>query len=564
MKLLIMSDNEANELYSSIEAGSIGYYPNVVLDKSDYDLIKNNVDKTNILALITNVTGIGKLFFASLSKIEKVGEKYTLTYITSHVINNEDEITSFNSAFPYAFKDEGSAKLSTSKELIKIVNYFNMDQLDVKRTLACDVKEIIINTDAYRLQSAKTEVYKKDIEDGVHSRLSHTVRVNHIANMIAKRIRKNINLDIDYNLIECISMSLNIGHTPYGNVGETVIGEILRGETELIPNIDRIGFKFFKHNLQSARMLEKVEPVSSKQSGCIDLDIITGVIAHTRFNFTGAYYNNPTLINEYLHKYYVNCENIIGEYATLIGNTLIPRTLEAQIVIAADSIAQKTYDVELAIRGGSVEQTEIITRLKLLSEVTGEYFEYEFNNRNDRYYSSRQISSYMVNYLVDSVCEAFKFDLYNKNDSKIENYIDFSEPGRILLDMIDNYFQSKLLLSRKVRLYDHQSKLVIKEIFINLYNDINLLPDFHKNRIIEEFQKEKIKDISMLLAFISFEDGKRYLDNILYSDVTKIRNRVEQDLIIRKREIIIQVIIDYIVYLSDYEAKSLHKYLVYS
>lgn len=564
MNLLIISDNDSNELYSSIETGSIGYYPNVFLNKVDYDTIKNNVSNTNIMALITNEKGLGKLLFASLSKVNKDGDKYDLTYITSHVVDSKEEIENFNRAFPYAFKAEKSAQLSTSKELIQIVNFFDDRDLSNERSFAKDVKAVIMNTDAYRLQSSKTEVYKKNFEDGVHTRLSHSIRVNHISNMIAKKVQKTVDVEIDFTLIESISMALNIGHTPYGNVGEKVISEILHGKIDVIPNIDILGLKYFKHNLQSARMLERVEAVSSRKENCIDLDVIAGIIAHTRLNFDGVTYNNPKLVNEYLSKYYINYDNLVGEYALLDGNSLVPKTLEGQIVIVADEIAQKTYDVELAIRSETVEKNEIITRLKLLSEVTGEYFEYEFNSRNDRYYSSRQISSYMVDYLVESVCESFKFERFKNKKFNIENYIGFSETGLIILDMIDNYFQSKLLLSRKVRLYDHKSRQIIKDIFTEIYHDINLLPAFHKNRIIEEFHKEGIKDINILLCFISFEDGKRYLDHILYSDVRKVKNRVEQDLLIRKREIIIQAIIDYIVYLSDNDAKSLHKYLVFN
>lgn len=562
MKLLIISDNDSNELYSSIETDSIGYLPNIFLDKIDYDIISNNLSNINILAFITNEKGIGKLFFASLHKVEKSSKSFDLTYKILHVIEDKSEISNFNRAFPYAFKEENSAKLSNSEELIQIVKFFNPIDNSKKRITALDIKSVIMNTDAYRLQSSKTEVYKKSYEDGVHTRLSHSIRVSHISSLIAKRLEETLDLKLNYNLIDNISMGLNIGHTPYGNVGEKVIGEILNGSIDIIPNVDVLGLKYFKHNLQSARMLERVESITSRQNNFVDLDVIAGIIAHTRLNFDKDMYNNSEKVNKYLSKYYISYDKLIGKYAILKENQLIPRTLEAQIVIVADEIAQKSYDVELAIRSESVDKNKIITRLKLLSELTGEYLECDFNNRNDRYYASRQISSHIVKYLIESACDSVRFEKINKGN--IESYINFSETGTNILEMLDNYFQSKLLLSRKVRLYDHKSRQIIKDIFTEVYNDINLLPSFHKNRIIEEFYKEGIKDINILLCFISFEDGIKYLDNILYSDIRKVRNKHEQELLIRKREIIIQAIIDYIVYLSDNDAKSLHEYLMFN
>ncbi len=561
MNLLIISDNDSNQLYNSIESGSIGYYPNVKLDDLDYSRIVNNVSKIKIIALITNAKGLGKLLFASLSKIEKNNNAYDLTYIISHVVSSEIEISNFNRAFPYAFKEEKSAKLSNSKELIKIFNFFD-DSDDKKcRKVSNDMKSIIINCDSFRLLSAKAEVFRKENEDGVHSRLSHCVRVKYIADKIANQLEESGALKIDYDLIDNITLASNIGHTPYGIVGEQVIGEILQGKYDYIPNIDMIGLKYFRHSIQSARMLERVEPVASKNN-CIDLSVIAGIIAHTKLNFDANMYNNEAAINKYLAKYFINYKNLLGEYAIVSQNNLIPKSLEAQIVIVADEIASKTYDLELAIRGDIVESNEITTRLKLLSEVTGEEFEYDFTTHNSRYYTSRKVSQYIVDYLIESACDSFKFEKY-RSSNKIENYIGFSEPGIIVLEMINNYFQSKLLLSRKVRLHDHKSRQIINDIFREIYNDINLLPNFHRNRVVEEFYNEGLKDINILLCFISFNDGRKYLNDILYSDIKLVRNKQEQLKLIRKREIIIQAIIDYIVCLSDNDAQALHESLVH-
>ncbi|MFV0498938.1 MAG: hypothetical protein ACK5NF_02765, partial [Bacilli bacterium] len=103
MRLLIISDNDSNKLYNSIETGSIGYYSNIFLDDIDYSLIINNMKNISILAYINDDNGVRKLFFANLKKVEKNGDNYNLTYIILHVVANLQDINNFVHAFPYAF-----------------------------------------------------------------------------------------------------------------------------------------------------------------------------------------------------------------------------------------------------------------------------------------------------------------------------------------------------------------------------------------------------------------------------------------------------------------------------
>ncbi len=564
MNLLILSDNHLNALYSEIEEGSIGYYPNLTLHINDYNVISTSVDSTYILALITNDEGLSKLFSAKLFKLEKRDGNYKLSYVVKNVISNSDDIYVFNKVFPYAFKDENNAKLSQSKELIKIVRYLSDSEEMYNRISIFDTKSLIINSDAFRLQGSKTQVYKKSFEEGVHSKLSHSIRVCHIAKCIASKIEQTCNINLKFDLLENISMALNIGEAPFGFVAEQTINEILSGEDSVICNSELMGFNYFKHNLQSARILERVDPVCMENAKYIDLDVISGIIGHSSLKGANKIFKTTEQFNEFLKKFYINHDNFIGSYAAIEDSIIIPRTLEAQIVRYANEIAEKAYDVELSIRGSLVDNTEIETRLKLLSEVTGHYFECDFNDQNERYYTSRVVSDYIENFLIDSVCSSFKFEVYKNRETQIASYLDFSESGKIVLSVIDNYFQSKLLLSRKVRLFDHNARQMISNIFNELYYDVNLLPQFYKNQIMKEFKNSNIKDINIVLCFISLEDGQKYLNNILYSDLKKIRNKQEQALMIRKREIIIQVIIDYITSLSDAEAIKLNDDLMHN
>ncbi len=558
MNLLILSDNHLNALYSKITEGSIGYYPNLSLNSDDYNAIKNSVENTFILALITNDEGLNKLFCAKLFEIERTNKCFKLSYVVKSVIDNSSDINIFNKVFPYAFKNENNAKLSKSKELIKIVRYLSESEELYNRFSILGTKSLIINSDAFRLQGSKTQVYKKEFNEGVHSKLSHSIRVGYIAKQIASKITQCCDISLRNDLIENISMAINIGEIPFGYVSENIINDILCGNIEIIPNCNLLDFKYFKHNLQSARILERIDPVCVQNSNYIDIDVIAGLIAHSSLKNSGNIIKNEQDFNDYLYKFYINECDFFGKYAVLQGEVVIPRTLEAQIVCFANEIAEKTYDVELSIRGSLVDNSEIETRLKLLSEVTGKYFECDFSDQNERYYTSRVVSDYIENFLIDCVSNSFRFEIYKDNLDKIDSLLDFSNSGKIVLDVIDNYFQSKLLLSRKVRLFDNSAKQMITTIFKEIYNDIHLLPQFYKNQIMHEFKFSGIKDINIVLCFISLDDGEKYLSSILYDDISKIKNKKQQAIVVRKREIIIQVIIDYITSLSDNEALKLY------
>lgn len=558
MKLLIISDNHLNAMYSDIEEGSIGYYPNLSLLPNDYTAIENSMDSTYILALITNDLGISKLFCAKLFKLEEVDGKYKLSYVVNNVIDDSEDIKVFNKVFPYAFKAENNAKLTKSRELVRLVRFLVDSDEMYNRISIQDTKSLIINSDAFRLQGSKTQVFKKDFEEGVHSKLSHSVRVNYIARCIATKLEEKCGINLRFDLLENISMALNIGEVPFGYVGEQTINDILQGEIDIIPNLNLISLKYFKHNLQSARILERVDPVCRANSSYIDLDVIAGIITHSKLNIDNRILNDRNKLNEYLGKFYINHNNFIDKYADVVDNEMVAKTLEGQIVCFANEIAQKVYDVELSIRATLVDNAEIDTRLKLLSEVTGYYFECDFNDQSERYYTSRAVSDYLENFLIDSVCNSFRFEVYDNGNDCVEKYLNFSESGNIVLDVIDNYFQSKLLLSRKVRLFDHNARTMITNIFREIYNDINLLPSAYRNQIIEEFKREKIKDINVVLCFMSYDDGQKYLSEILYNDISRIKNKQIQALMIRKREILVQVIIDYMTSLSDAEAVNLN------
>ena len=99
-------------------------------------------------------------------------------------------------------------------------------------------RDRIIHSAAFRRLKHKTQVFIAPLDDHYITRLTHTIEVAQISRSIARAL--NLNED----LTEAIALGHDLGHTPFGHVGE-----------EELNNLYPDGFR---HNEQSLRVLRKV------------------------------------------------------------------------------------------------------------------------------------------------------------------------------------------------------------------------------------------------------------------------------------------------------------------
>lgn len=111
-------------------------------------------------------------------------------------------------------------------------------------------RDRILYSRAFRRLSGKTQVFVPISHDHVRTRLTHTLEVCQIARVTAR------NLLLDEDLTEAIALGHDIGHTPFGHVGERTLNQITNGCDNIAPFQDAMDFSVmgFKHNLQSVRI----------------------------------------------------------------------------------------------------------------------------------------------------------------------------------------------------------------------------------------------------------------------------------------------------------------------
>jgi len=170
-------------------------------------------------------------------------------------------------------------------------------------------RDRIIHCKAFRRLSHKTQVFLAPEGDHYRTRLTHTLEVAQIARSIARALRLN------EDLTEAIALGHDLGHTPFGHIGEDALNECLKS---LRDADDGVRYPF-RHNLQSLRIVEELEYEGKGLN--LTWEVRDGIRCHT------------------------------GSQHAM--------TLEGQIVAIADRIAYVNHDIDDAMRGGVLSEGDL-------------------------------------------------------------------------------------------------------------------------------------------------------------------------------------------------------------
>jgi dGTPase len=170
-------------------------------------------------------------------------------------------------------------------------------------------RDRIIHSKSFRRLKHKTQVFLAPTGDHYRTRLTHTLEVSQIARTISKALHLN------EDLTEAISLGHDLGHTPFGHAGEDTLHEVVPGG--------------FNHADQSLRVVDLLERDGKGLN--LTLEVRDGILKHSKGRGE------------------VLCEN----------SAEMALTVEGQVVRIADIIAYINHDIDDAIRGGVISQSDI-------------------------------------------------------------------------------------------------------------------------------------------------------------------------------------------------------------
>jgi len=197
---------------------------------------------------------------------------------------------------PYAAKSRLSRGRLKPEEPCQVRTAFQRD------------RDRIIHCKAFRRLKHKTQVFIAPLGDHYVTRLTHTLEVSQIARTIARAL--NLNED----LTEAIALGHDLGHTPFGHVGEDVLNELYH--------------QGFRHNEQSLRVVDLLE----KNGYGLNLtwEVRDGIVNHSKTK-----------------------TDILGEDWGKVN------TLEGEVCKIADTVAYINHDIGDAIRADIITEDDL-------------------------------------------------------------------------------------------------------------------------------------------------------------------------------------------------------------
>jgi dGTPase len=165
-------------------------------------------------------------------------------------------------------------------------------------------RDRIVHCKAFRRLKHKTQVFVAPTGDHYRTRLTHTLEVTQVSRTVARALALN------EDLCEAIGLGHDLGHPPFGHVGEDALDRCLRERFGT-------GFRHYEHSLRVVDILERdgrglnlTEPVRD------------GIVSHS-------------------------------------GRSAEPATLEGKIVRLVDRVAYINHDIDDAVRAGVLSASDL-------------------------------------------------------------------------------------------------------------------------------------------------------------------------------------------------------------
>jgi dGTPase len=168
-------------------------------------------------------------------------------------------------------------------------------------------RDRIVHAKAFRRLKYKTQVFVAPTGDHYRTRLTHTLEVTQVSRTVARALRLN------EDLVEAIGMGHDLGHPPFGHIGEEALDRCLQA---------RFGSSFLHHE-HSLRVVDTLE--RDGQGLNLTIAVRDGIVSHS-------------------------------------GRAAEPSTLEGKIVRLVDRVAYINHDIDDALRAGVISVADLPAR----------------------------------------------------------------------------------------------------------------------------------------------------------------------------------------------------------
>jgi dGTPase len=239
-------------------------------------------------------------------------------------------------------------------------------------------RDRVIHSRAFRRLEYKTQVFLNGTGDHLRTRLTHTIEVAAITRNICRALKLNEDLG------ETIALAHDLGHSPFGHKGETVLNRLMKKHGG------------FEHNRHSLRIVEEIEQKYPHFSGLnLTWEAREGLVKH----YTA--YDHPSKRKGFNAK---------------------SSSLEAQVANLSDEITYYSHDLDDGIDAGLLCEKELNRRIRIWRQAARkvEKENGKLPNESRRYFIIRCIIDMQIHDVVNTTEENIaKAGVTSANDVRL-------------------------------------------------------------------------------------------------------------------------------------------------
>lgn len=319
-------------------------------------------------------------------------------------------------------------------------------------------RDRIIHSRAFRRLEYKTQVFPNYEGDHFRTRLTHTIEVAQLARTVARV------LGLNETLAEAIALSHDIGHPPFGHVGEEALDELTRQDGG------------FEHNRHTLRTVDELEEKYAAFPGLnLTYEVREGIAKHsTRYDrFRGE------------------------EMARFAPHE--QSTLEAQIIDLVDSVAYNVHDIDDGVEAHILSAAELAADVPLFGRVHHRV-RIDLEGAGERALFNetiRRMVDRLVTDLIDTTAAAIA-------DAGVETLEDVrgheaelaAHSPRVAEELIEvqAYLKTHLYRGPRVTAEMERAREVLRSLFQTYLQEPGLLPSRHRERCAEVGTRTAVAD----------------------------------------------------------------------
>ncbi|MGH9868750.1 MAG: deoxyguanosinetriphosphate triphosphohydrolase [Candidatus Polarisedimenticolia bacterium] len=308
-------------------------------------------------------------------------------------------------------------------------------------------RDRIIHSRAFRRLEYKTQVFVNHEGDHFRTRLTHSIEVSQVARTVASA------LGLNATMAEALSLSHDLGHTPFGHLGEEVLHRLMHAHGG------------FNHNRQSLRIVEHLEERYPEFVGLnLTYEIREGIAKHS----------GP-------------CDpRIAPEYADYHPEEQPP--LEAQMIDIADEIAYQHHDVDDGVESGLLDPVALAAAVPLWAEAWNVALErYPGAARRQHVtVALRRMIDRLVTDLVETSRAAIEASGARSVDDvrRLPGPIMGLSPEMARLNReLKRHLHEHLYRHHRIEREKDKARRIMEALFERYHENADLLPEEHRSKI---------------------------------------------------------------------------------